>query len=234
MATAAVSQPRLRPDDIFFPAMALLILGAVVLGFWQTYFAAGMVRAKLPNTLVHIHGALFISWIFFLVIQTSLAAIGRVKWHMTLGIAGVILAPLMAVFGMLTLFDSIRRNGTDLPPELLLVGDSENLALFLVLTAWALLVRRNPSSHKRLMILGTMAILGPAIDRWPIPHGILFTIGVFLGLPLLIVGYDLWSSRRVHRSTAIAYAMIAAAALTLLPVSHLGFWQQAVAWIRHT
>ena len=41
--------------------MALLILGVVVLGFSQTYFFAGMLRAKLPNTLVHIHGAIFVS-----------------------------------------------------------------------------------------------------------------------------------------------------------------------------
>jgi hypothetical protein len=234
MATAVVSQQKLRADDIFFPAMALLILGVVFVGFAQSYFLAGMFRAKLPNTLVHIHGALFVSWIFFLVIQTSLVAIGRVKWHMTLGIVGVILPPLMIVFGVLTLFDSIRRNGTGLPPELLLVGDLANLALFAVLTAWALLARRNAASHKRLMILGTMAMLGPAVDRWPIPHTIPGTLAILLGLPLLVVVYDLWSLRRVHRSTAVAYAMIAVVIFTLFPISRLGFWQQMIAWIRHT
>ena len=83
--TATVSSPqKLRADDIFFPAMALLILSVVVLGFAQTYFFAGMLRAKLPNTLVHIHGALFVSWIFFMAIQTSLVAMGRVTWHRNL------------------------------------------------------------------------------------------------------------------------------------------------------
>ena len=234
MATAVVPQQKVRSDDIFFPAMALLILGMVVLGFGRTYFFAGMFRAKLPNTLVHIHGALFVTWIFFLVVQASLVALRKVKWHMTLGIFGVIMIPLMAVFGVLTLFDSIRRNGTDLPPELLLAGDLSNLALFVVLTAWALLVRRNSASHKRLMILGTMAIMGPAIDRWPIPHTIIGTLAIFLGLPMLVVVYDLWSSRRVHRSTAVGYAMIATVVFTVLPVSHLGFWQQCIVWIRHT
>jgi hypothetical protein len=233
MAKAIASPKKLRADDIFFPGMAALILGVVVIGFGQSYFFAGMLRATLPNTLVHIHGAIFVSWIFFLVIQTSLVAIGKVKWHMTLGIFGVIMIPLMAVFGVLTLFDSIRRNGTDLPPELLLAGDLSNLALFVVLTAWALLVRRNSASHKRLMILGTMAIMGPAIDRWPIPHTIIGTLAIFLGLPMLVVVYDLWSSRRVHRSTAVGYAMIATVVFTVLPVSHLGFWQQCIVWIRH-
>lgn len=98
--------------------MALLILVIVLIGFAQSYFLAGMVRAKLPNTLVHVHGALFIFWIFFLLIQSALIALGRVKWHMTLGILGIILPPLMVIFGILTLFDSIRRNGTGIPPEL--------------------------------------------------------------------------------------------------------------------
>lgn len=144
MAATVALPKKLRADDIFFPAMGLLILSVVVLGFGQSYFFAGMLRAKLPNTLVHIHGALFVSWIFFLVIQTSLVALGRVRWHMTLGIFGVIMPPRMVVFGVLTLFDSIRRNGTDVPPELLLVGDLENLGLFVVLTAWPCLCAAMP------------------------------------------------------------------------------------------
>lgn len=88
MVATTESLPRkLRADDIFFPAMGLLILSIVVLGFAQSYFLAGMLRAKLPNTLVHIHGAIFVSWIFFLTIQASLVAIGGVKWHMTLGLS---------------------------------------------------------------------------------------------------------------------------------------------------
>lgn len=234
MAITEALPQKLRADDIFFPAMGLLILGIVVLGFGQSYFFAGMVRAKLPNVLVHIHGALFISWIFFLVIQTSLVAIGRVRWHMTLGIVGVILPSIMVVFGVLTLFDSIRRNGTGVPPELLLVGDLEELALFAALTSWALLVRYNAASHKRLMIIGTIAMLGPAIDRWPIPHTPLGAVCVQLALPLLVVGYDLWSRRRIDRSTGIAYAMIVAGLLTVFPISRLGFWQAVVSWIRQT
>ena len=234
MATAAVSQRKVRSDDIFFPAMALLILGVVVLGFAQTYFFAGMLRAKLPNTLVHIHGALFVSWIFFLVLQTLLVAASKVKWHMTLGIGGVILPPLMIIFGVLTLFDSIRRNGTDVPPELLLVGDLDQLMLFAVLTSWALLARRDAASHKRLMILGTIALLGPAINRWPIPIGPFGSICVLLALPLLVVAYDFWSRHRIHRSTGIAYAIIAVGLLFGFPISRLGFWQQVIAWIHQT
>jgi len=60
-----------------------------------------------------------------------------------------------------------------------------------MLTSWALLVRHHAASHKRLMIMGTMAMLGPAIARWPIPFSPLATIGIQLALPLLVVIYDL-------------------------------------------
>jgi hypothetical protein len=235
MATLIARPSRLRADDVFFPAMALLILIIVVTGFAQSYFLPGMLLAKLPNALVHIHGALYVSWIFLLVLQNALVAARKVKWHVRLGVLGVLLPALMVIFGALTVFDSIRRNGTGLPAELLLVGDFEELALFAGLTAWGMIRRRDPAAHKRLMILGTMAMLGPAINRWPFPDAIRLsgTIALYLVPPLLIVVYDLWTRRRVHRTTAIAYALIAVAILTLIPVASMPFWTQCVAWIRH-
>lgn len=236
MVASTVTLPRkIRSDDIFFPALGLVILGVVILGFGQTYFFVGMLRAKLPNTLVHIHGALYVSWIFLLTIQPLLVATGRLKWHMRLGYLGMILPPLMVVFGVLTVFDFIRRDdGTDIPPQLLMVGDFMELALFVGLTSWGLLLRRHAASHKRLMILGTMAILGPAIARWPIPFNPLGIFSIQLALPLLVVLYDLWSSRRVHRSTTIAYAMIVVALLSVLPIGGLRVWQPVIQWVRHT
>jgi hypothetical protein len=226
---------KLRADDIFFPAMALVILAVVWIGFAQSYFLPGMVLAPLPNKLVHIHGAIFVSWIFLLVIQNGLIAARQIKWHMTLGVLGVILPPLMVVFGVLTLFDSIRRAGTPIPPGILLTGDLGELALFAVFISWGMIVRRSPAAHKRLMILGTLAIVGPAIDRWPFPPAIrlLCTIGVFLTLPLLVVAYDVWSLRRVHRTTTIATACIWIQALTLIPVSQLALWNPLIRWIGH-
>lgn len=227
---------RLRSDDIFFPAMAVLILAVVVTGFAQSYFLPGMVLAKLPNKLVHVHGAIFVSWIFLLVIQNGLIAARRVRWHIALGVLGVILPPLMAVFGVLTVFDSIRRAGTGIPPGILLTGDLGELLLFMVLTAWGLLVRRTPAAHKRLMILGTLAITGPAINRWPFPpeYRLLGTIVVFLALPLLMVAYDLWALRGVHRTTLIATVAIWVQALTLIPVAQLSMWDPLIRWIGHS
>jgi FtsH-binding integral membrane protein len=227
-----MSPQKLRADDIFFPAMALLILLIVVTGFGRTYFLPGMMFAKLPNTLVHLHGAAFVSWIFLLVAQTFLVATHNVKWHRKLGVLSLLLIPAMSILGVLTLFDFIRRAEPDEGPELLLAGDLETLLIFVALTSWALLARRDAASHKRLMILGTMAIMGPAVARWNFPVPV--TLAVVGGLPLLVLAYDLWQLKRVHRTTAVAIALTATWVLTLGPFSKLAFWHHFVLWIRHT
>ncbi len=58
-------------DNVFFSGMALLILVTVFTGFARTYFLAGVFRAHLPNLLIHIHGAVFSSWILLLITQTG-------------------------------------------------------------------------------------------------------------------------------------------------------------------
>ena len=121
---------QVRADDIFFPAMALLILGIVVTGFGKSYFLAGMMRAKLPNALVHVHGAVFVLWISLVFTQPWLIAAHKVEWHMKLGVLSLVLLPSMLILGILTLFDFIRRAQPEEGPELLLVGDLEILILF--------------------------------------------------------------------------------------------------------
>ena len=234
MDTLVAPQRKLRADDIFFPGMAVLILAVVVIGFAQSYFLPGMVLAKLPNKLVHIHGALFVSWIFLLVLQTSLVAARKVRLHMSLGVLALILPPLMAIFGMLTLFDSIKRNGTGIPGELILVGDTEELILFLFLIGWAMRARHAAATHKRLMILGTLALMGPAVNRWPFPPAFRLpgTILVCAALPLFVVAYDLITTRKVMRATWVGTLLIMISIFSIVPVSNMPIWQHVVAWIR--
>jgi hypothetical protein len=93
-----------------------------------------------------------------------------------------------------------------------------------------MLVRRKAAAHKRLMILATLAITGPAINRWPFPPAVRLpgTLVIFLILPLFVVAYDLWSTRRVARVTAIATALIYFQALTLIPLANLPIWQPVI------
>lgn len=59
MARGAIRHSGLRLDNVFSPAVAVLALAAVFLGFARTYYLAGLFRAPLPNLLVHTHGQFF-------------------------------------------------------------------------------------------------------------------------------------------------------------------------------
>jgi hypothetical protein len=232
MAEMVVRKPRMRADDIFFPAMACLILAIVVTGFGRSYFFAGMMLARLPNSLVHVHGAVFVLWIFLLTVQPWLVSAQKLRWHMKLGVLSIVLLPAMSILGILTLLDFIRRAQPDDGLEMTLVGDLEILILFVGLTSWGLLARRDSTAHKRLMILGTMAIMGPAIGRWDL--GVPLSLGVIFALPLFVLAYDLWTLRRVHRTTTIAVSLTALWVLTLAPLLKLAIWHRCVDWIRHS
>src|SRR5580700_2501610 len=79
---------RARRDDVFFSAMALVILGIVFLGFARSYYLAGVFQARLPNLLVHVHAAVFSTWILLFIAQTSLVSAGRLDLHRLLGVLG--------------------------------------------------------------------------------------------------------------------------------------------------
>src|SRR5260221_9577395 len=97
-------------DNVFFSGMAFLILVTVFTGFARTYFLAGVFRAPLPNLLIHIHGAVFSSWILLLITQTALVSAGRVDIHRRLGLAGFGLACLMVILG-------VMAGTNNLPPD---------------------------------------------------------------------------------------------------------------------
>jgi hypothetical protein len=103
---------RARPEDLgthdhlFYSSTAVVLALAVFAGFARTYylpFLSGWPTAtiaRLPFTpVVHIHGALFTSWVLLFIGQTALVARRRVALHRKLGIAGAVLAAGMVISG---------------------------------------------------------------------------------------------------------------------------------------
>ena len=138
------------------------------MGFAHTYYLAGVFHAKLPSLLVHLRGALFSCWILLLIAQIMLVSVGRVDWHMRLGLLGMTFAGLMVFVGFATIIGAVRRHSAPgMSTEGLFAVDVLQLTVFAILVSWALAVRRDGAAHKRLMILATVALLGPAVSRWP-------------------------------------------------------------------
>jgi hypothetical protein len=236
MLSTATHSVQKHVDDYFFPAMVLLILGIVFIGFAHSYFLAGVFHAKLPSPLVHIHGALFSCWILLLIAQVTLVSVGHVRWHMRLGIFGVILAVLMVLVGFATLIAVVRRHAVfAMGLDTLFAGDVLQLSTFAVLVFWAFLVRRDGPAHKRLMILATVALLGPALARWPFPFvfsSALVFFGILDLIPILLIAFDLWSRRKIHLVTICGTLLLLGIQFSMRPLGHSSIWHQFTAWVQ--
>jgi hypothetical protein len=232
-----IVKPGKHTDDYFFAGMSLLVLATVFLGFARSYYLAGAFHARLPSAIVHFHGAVFSSWILLLVAQTMLVSIGRVRWHKRLGIFGAFLACLMVVLGVLAAIDSSRRHFV--PPGVdsstILAIQATELSVFAFLVGWGLGVRRDGPAHKRLILLATIAILGPAVNRWPFAfiHQIPPSTGFIIDAMLLcIIAFDLLTRRQVHRVTVRGSLAILVMQPVMFALGHSAFWHRFTEWVQ--
>ncbi|HLZ50330.1 MAG TPA: hypothetical protein VKP61_06260 [Candidatus Acidoferrum sp.] len=233
----APSSARLRLEKIFFPAMAVLIIAAMFLGFARTFFLAPMYHYHLPNLLVALHGVAFASWIALFAIQASLVAADRVDLHKKLGVFGAVLVGLVLIMGYAVMLEGLHRGIAFLGQDdaqvlaLDLIGINVSLGMF---TA-GLLLRRNPASHKRLMLFGTIGMLGPAVARWPFAFIAAKPplVGLVLQLfALATITFDLFTRRRVHRATWVGAASLFLVPLIAVPLSTMPSWHHLLASLK--
>lgn len=228
--------PGRRFDHIFFPAMALLILVTVFVGFARSYYLAGVFHAPLPSFIVHLHGAAFSCWILLLITQTSLVASGNIGLHRRLGIAGFLLACLMVVLGVLAATDALVRQagppGRD--PKFFYIIPLTDMLIFATLIVFAFRARSNSAAHKRLILIATVSLMIAAVARWPLavvhrnPIAAAFTTYIFL---LMLVAYDLWSARKIHRATVWASVFLIFIQQIRIPIGKTALWHAFASWV---
>jgi hypothetical protein len=217
--------------------MALLILATVFVGFARSYYLAGVFHAPLPSFIIHLHGAAFSCWILLLLAQTSLVATGNVGVHRRLGIAGFLLASLMVVLGVLAATDSLVREagppGRD--PKFFYIVPLTDMVIFATLIFFAFRNRSNAAAHKRLILVGTVALMIAAVARWPVafvhrqPIRASLVTYIFL---LMLVAYDLWSTRKIHRATLWASAFLIFVQQIRIPIGQTAAWHAFASWVQ--
>lgn len=188
--------------------MSLAIAATVFAGFSRTWFLRpyfAQVQPLIP--LLVIHGIIFTSWIVLFVAQTSLVAARRTRTHMRLGIAGGVIACLLVIVGTVTAI--IRSQGPSPVPGInaltFLTIPLGDMLVFSILIGGAFYFRYKADVHKRLMLLGTIAMLPAAVARLPFAFIPQYGPLAFYGLsdlfiiPCLI--FDLITRGRPHRAT---------------------------------
>ena len=238
----ATAPPRfvLRYDNLFFSGMAAVALVAVLIGFARTYFLAGLLRAPLPNLLVHIHGAVFTLWIIFFIVQIALVTARGVDLHRRLGLLGFVLATLMILLGTVTASDRLARNvarpGTDAIEEVraFYAVPLADMLMFSVFVYFGYHNRFQPAVHKRLMWFATLSLLDAGFDRWPVfdPYSLpVVNLICFTPLFLLMIGYDWWSKGKVQRVTIWSTIFMLFVQQSRHPLGHTAVWQNFAAWV---
>jgi hypothetical protein len=190
--------------------MAAAIVVTALAGFARTYFLRPLLPVLAPapmalTPLIHVHGLLFTGWVLLLLVQVRLVAAKRITSHRRLGVAGAAMAGLMVVVGTLTALYGVVRGvapfGID--PRRFLIVPLFSILLFVVFVVAGVRARRDPQSHKRLMLLATIAVLPPAIARWVLLLGlgppVVFAVATLLLVP--IVAWDLKTRQRLHPVT---------------------------------
>ena len=177
--------------------MAGLFPIIAVLGFTSGYQAIhqGSLHVHL---VVHIDGALIISWLLFF-LKAILAAKGNFKFYRSLGLSSVLLGVIVWIsMWMISIHVLIANH----PPVESFLFDLILMKLYAIITfascfSWGMLIRKKDSTaHKRLLFLATVVLLQTAIERmhWLPMFGldyqfIFFIYPDMLLIPLFI--YDL-------------------------------------------
>lgn len=190
----------------FYFGFGLFALAVVLTGFSTTYVVPMARRSFSAPLVVHLHGAAALGWVVLLIVQARLVGRNRTRIHRRIGLAALPLAALVWATGIGTATWAAERDlpaiGTAATSSL--AGSVTGLSLFLLLVIAAILLRRRPDWHKRLMILATIQVLWPAFFRLRhllpmVPQPEIWLAIVAAYSPILVAGMrDQLLSGRIH------------------------------------
>jgi len=187
--------------------------------------------------IVHVHAVSFVGWLTLFTAQAGLIRNGRPDLHRRVGVAGAILAGWMLIIGPATaiVVDAwhYRTNGET--PEFLSIQFTDMVA-FAGLVGAGLLLRANPTAHKRLMLLSLFDLSDAGFARFlnglaiaPLGEGrVAEFASLYLGSDLLALAfgaYDLATRRRLHPIYIAALAWMLTLQLLALFLFHNEGWK---------
>ena len=107
-----------RPSDRgLFLTAAIGFPLLVFIGYFRSYYFGSFFGNTIANSLVHFHGVVMTMWVLYFAAQIALVRSKNIKLHMTLGLAGIFLAALVVVVGLMTAYDAHMRDFEVIVPE---------------------------------------------------------------------------------------------------------------------
>jgi hypothetical protein len=228
-----------RPSDRgLFLAAAIGFPLIVLIGYFKTYYFSAFFDVRpVANALVHAHGIVMSLWVIYFMAQIALIRSKNIKLHMTMGMAGIALAALVVIVGLLTAYDAqiVRASappGTN--PHSFFILPVSDMLLFVIFFTGAIYYRKRAAEHKSLMLMTAINFLPAALFRMPIFPEDSIVIFAF-GIPSLIaVAFLIWFTIKHRKLNKIftAAVLLLIAAVPLRPIiGDSAIWLSFVNWI---
>ena len=198
-----------RRSHQFYIGLTVVLMATVVIGFWPTYFGTFLTGGVARPLVMHAHGAIFTGWMLLLFLQVGLAAGGNVRLHRRVGTFGIWYGAAVWVMGVIATFAApvihLQRGDWTMDQAagflVLPIGD---MILFGGLFGAAVKYRNKPEIHKRLIIAATVALAFAAVARMNLALPLFFLI--WMAPMAVLAAFDVFSSGRIHKVTAICIA----------------------------
>lgn len=229
-----------REDRKIYLVWVALMWAGLIAGFGLNIAYHFLKEIPRPAWVIYVHGAVFTGWMFILTTQVFLIQSKRFTLHQKIGKLALWWAGLMLLLGpaaFLTkdaqLLAHPHANQSFIPFMAVNISDIGGFGLF---TAAGYFLRRDPASHKRMMMLAMVAMADPGFSR--ITHALLNPypadflpnlIATFYGNFLLIglmAGWDWWRRGTLNRPFAIGAVLLVASEVGAVALQYSLAWKQ--------
>lgn len=153
----------------FYLLMALVMFGLVARAFSRTVDHGLLHATPARPLLLWIHGAAFSTWMIFFALQSGFVRVHKVSVHRIAGWFGSALAGAMVVLGVavalvMTRFDTdvLGQKGAETFLSILFC----DMIVFGTCVSAAIVYRRQPEFHRRLMFVATCELMNAAFGRF--------------------------------------------------------------------
>lgn len=229
-----------RFDHTFFAVFATFLVAAVLVGFGPTFYLKPFFASPpISRTIVWVHGFVMAAWVLLFIAQVYFVSSKKIKLHQKLGIAGVGLAVLVFVVGLLTSIAAAKYGSPSTPANVdrleFMIIPFGDMLVFALLFGAAIYYRKKTANHKRLMLLLAITLIPAALARFP--GGLTDSFGPlwFYGLPTLVIlaliGLDTWKTGKLNKIFLIAGTFVIAAFWARLPLGSTQAWLGFASWI---
>ncbi len=223
-----------RANKGFFYWGLVMFLVALI-GFWPSYFRPIIQNTfSSPVSLTHWHASFTFMWLMLLVVQPLLVSMRKIKWHQSLGGFGLLIAVGVIYTGFMLQAQFMQHyfsldeltHAVQVPFFRLMT-----LVVFTVCFVLAMLIK-DRSWHKRLLFLGTFAILEAAFARLFLNYmGMLELSGLLgavthIGIMVIFVMWDRLRLGLFHPATLWGSILITLVTFGTAPIADSGWWQE--------